>query len=669
MTIMAAAVATGFILFRRAGEPLDLSGREKLAVGLGAFCGGMIGAKLPFVLADWQGFLDGTAWLDDGKTIMAGLVGGYFGAQLAEWVLGIRTKTCDAFAVPVAAAVAVGRLACFSAGCCHGEVTSLPWGVDFGDGLLRHPTQLYESAFHLAAAVVLYRLHRRQILQGQLVRVYLIAYFVYRFITEFIRPEPGLWLGLTGYQLAALVLVPFFAVWCPGCRKPWRQWFRGGRRPAPLGGGSGHFAKPTRTLCPKCLVPVPGITFERDGKVYLRHECFEHGTSEALVSSDRRHYYLRDEVPHPRDPELESPGSEYPNSGCCASTPGHASCVALLEVTGACNLQCPVCYAQSPGEGHRRFEDLCDDLDTFLAERESLDVLQLSGGEPLLHPDLLRIVDHCKTLPIQRVMVNTNGLELLRDDTLAAELARRKPGLELYLQLDGLDTQSHRALRGADLLERKRAVLQKITEHDLPTTLVCTVAAGVNEDQLGPLLRLGLGTPQLRGITYQPATFAGRFGCGRDPLDRLTLADVARLLVEQSEGLFTHDDFQPLPCSNPNCCSFTFVARRPADPPVPLTRIVDYEDHLDRLADRMNFNLQDAQTCCGTAGGPDDFFRVLIKPFMDAQTYDQDRIEECCVHVIQPGGQPVSFCKFNTLMRGRTAPSAVGERLSASGCR
>src|SRR3990172_7169407 len=125
---MLAAVVTGIVLFRLTQKPLGLSGWEKFGTGLGAFCGGVIGAKLPFLLADWQGFLDGTGWLDNGKTILSGLVGGYLGVQAAEWTMGIRARMCDSFAVPLAGAVAVGRLACFSAGCCYGTVTSLPWG-------------------------------------------------------------------------------------------------------------------------------------------------------------------------------------------------------------------------------------------------------------------------------------------------------------------------------------------------------------------------------------------------------------------------------------------------------------------------------------------------------------------------------------------------------------
>jgi len=211
---MLISVAVAVALSRRTQSALGLSRRDRVGVGLGAFCGAMIGAKLPFVLADWEGLLSGRAWLENGKTIVFGLVGGYFGVELAKALLGVRVKTGDSFAVPVAAAVAIGRLGCFVAGCCHGTVTTLPWGVDFGDGLRRHPTQLYESAFHLAAALVLAWLQRGGILRGQLIKLYLIAYLTYRWLSEFIRPEPVLALGLTGYQWACLGLVPVFvALW------------------------------------------------------------------------------------------------------------------------------------------------------------------------------------------------------------------------------------------------------------------------------------------------------------------------------------------------------------------------------------------------------------------------------------------------------------------------
>jgi len=180
----------------------------------------MIGAKLPFVLSDWEGLKSGRAWFDGGKTIVLGLVGGYFGVELAKWSLGIRIKTGDSFAVPVPAAVAIGRLGCFVGGCCFGKPTTLPWGIDFGDGLRRHPTQLYEAALHATIAVVLAWMRGRGTFRGQLIKLYIIVYLIYRFFTEFLRPEPVVFAGFTGYQWAAVALVPVFvSLWAQDARK------------------------------------------------------------------------------------------------------------------------------------------------------------------------------------------------------------------------------------------------------------------------------------------------------------------------------------------------------------------------------------------------------------------------------------------------------------------
>lgn len=210
--IMILSIATAVLLKRRGDRSLPLSSTQRWGIALGAFCGAMIGAKLPYVLLDWEGLLSGRAWFDNGKTILFGLVGGYFGVEVAKALLDVRIKTGDSFAVPVAAAVAVGRLACFVGGCCYGKPTGLPWGVVFHDGIPRHPTQLYEAAFHASAAGFLAWAGRRGLFRLQRIKLYLMAYLIYRFFTEFIRPEPIVALGLTAYQWGALALLPVF-VW------------------------------------------------------------------------------------------------------------------------------------------------------------------------------------------------------------------------------------------------------------------------------------------------------------------------------------------------------------------------------------------------------------------------------------------------------------------------
>jgi phosphatidylglycerol:prolipoprotein diacylglycerol transferase len=191
----------------RPPELLRLPWHQRLLLGLSAFIGGALGAKVPFALGASEGLLSPVAWLADGKTITTGLIGAYLAVELAKWLMEIHVKTGDTFALPLACALVVGRWGCFCNGCCHGVPTDLPWGRDFGDGVLRHPTQAYESLFHLGMAVVLWLLLREGWLRGQHLKLYLIAYGVYRFLTEYIRPEPISAWGMTFYQWVSLILI------------------------------------------------------------------------------------------------------------------------------------------------------------------------------------------------------------------------------------------------------------------------------------------------------------------------------------------------------------------------------------------------------------------------------------------------------------------------------
>jgi phosphatidylglycerol:prolipoprotein diacylglycerol transferase len=195
---------------------------KRAALALAAFVGGALGAKLPFALADPAGWWSPAAWLADGKTITTGLMGGYLAVELTKAALGVRVKTGDTFALPLALALAVGRLGCFWNGCCYGRATGLPWAVSFEVGgrlLPCHPTQLYEAAFHLTAAFVLAWLTARGLLPTRRLAAYLIAYAAFRFLTEWVRPEPVWLLGLTFYQWAALALAAGLAAqWA------WEAW-------------------------------------------------------------------------------------------------------------------------------------------------------------------------------------------------------------------------------------------------------------------------------------------------------------------------------------------------------------------------------------------------------------------------------------------------------------
>lgn len=211
LAITTLGLLAGLFVRRAVAPPLGLPRVQSIALFLGALIGAAIGAKLPFLFLDLDATLDGRVWITDGRTLTWGLAFGYFGVEIAKWAAGVTVKTGDSFAPAVAASIAIGRIGCFVGGCCFGVVTDVPWAVDFGDGVHRHPTQLYESAFHALACVALIALQRRGLFERQRMKLYVLAYMLYRFVTEWLRPEPRIALGLTFYQWSALAFAAIFA--------------------------------------------------------------------------------------------------------------------------------------------------------------------------------------------------------------------------------------------------------------------------------------------------------------------------------------------------------------------------------------------------------------------------------------------------------------------------
>ncbi len=224
--VMMVSLGLAWWMMQHKQRSLSLSSRERALLGVAAFIGAMLGAKLPFIgQLGWEGILNGTTWFVDGKTILGGIFGGYLAVEVAKASFGIRVGTGDVFAVPIAIAVIIGRIGCFWAGCCFGTVTSLPWGVSFPlaadpPDVLRHPTQIYEVIFHAFAMVTLLLAERRDWCPGQRLKAYLLAYLGYRFVSEWIRPEARVLWGLTIYQIACVLLsLILVALWFRDARQ------------------------------------------------------------------------------------------------------------------------------------------------------------------------------------------------------------------------------------------------------------------------------------------------------------------------------------------------------------------------------------------------------------------------------------------------------------------
>ncbi len=206
-------LAVGLAVYFYEAKKQNKQSQNGFYIVMGALLGGAIGAKVLEFAINFNFFianLDNPAALASGRTIVGGLIGGMLGAIITKKIIGTKEKRGNLFAPAVAIGVAIGRLGCFFVGCCYGKPTNLPWGVDFGDHILRHPTQIYESLFMLGMFIYLEKIKNRpDIKPGQLFKFLMVSYFTFRFCIEFIRVEPVIFAGLTVFQLISAGVIVY----------------------------------------------------------------------------------------------------------------------------------------------------------------------------------------------------------------------------------------------------------------------------------------------------------------------------------------------------------------------------------------------------------------------------------------------------------------------------
>lgn len=440
----------------------------------------------------------------------------------------------------------------------------------------------------------------------------------------------------------------------------------------------------TVSLCTQCLRKVDAKVVFQDDNVYLLKRCPEHGRERVLISDDVA-YYRRCREQTLKPPEMPRRYGTSVEYGCpydCGLCPDHEQhgCLVLVEVTDRCNLECPVCYAESgpARQTSRSLADIERMLDAVVESEGEPDVVQISGGEPTIHPEFFEILDAAKARPIKHLMVNTNGVRIARDPAFAARLATYMPGLEIYLQFDSLEEGPLRDLRGADLRDVREAAIARLNEHGISTTLVVTLKKGLNDGEVGTIIEHALKQPAVRGVTFQPVQAAGRLE-GFDPArDRLTLSEVRRLIVEQS-SLFSEADVVPVPC-HPDGVAMAY-ALKVDDQVLPLTGLVPAELLLDGASNTISFERDDALRsaminafstnhspasgaealkellCClprvaiGDGLGYENVFRVVIMQFLDAHSFDVRAVRKACVQIVHPDGRLIPFDTYNLFYR------------------
>ncbi len=438
----------------------------------------------------------------------------------------------------------------------------------------------------------------------------------------------------------------------------------------------------TVSLCPECLKRIDAKIVFEDDNVFMLKKCDEHGSFKVLIANDVeyykniRNYNKASEMPYKFNTKVHY-GCPY-DCGLCTDHEQH-SCLTVLEITDRCNLSCPTCYAMSsPGYGrHRTIEEVEKMLDIIVRNEKEPDVVQISGGEPTVHPDFFEILDIAKRKPIKHLMVNTNGIRMAKDETFVQRLAAYMPDFEVYLQFDSFKPSVLAALRGADLTDVRKKALEHLNKYNLSTTLVVTLQMGMNDDEIGEIIDFALKQPCVRGVTFQPVQVAGRNINFNPGTDRITMTDVRKKILQQT-NIFNENDLIPVPC-NPDALVMGYALKLNGNV-FPMTRYVDpahllnnsrntivYEQdtalHEQMLkifstgisVDKVEENFKQLLCCLPEIYAPglsyNNLFRIIIMRFIDAWDFDVRAIKKSCVHIVHKDGRIIPFETMNMFYR------------------
>ncbi|MGH9532577.1 MAG: radical SAM protein [Terriglobales bacterium] len=438
------------------------------------------------------------------------------------------------------------------------------------------------------------------------------------------------------------------------------------------------------SICSTCYRKVEGKIVFQDDKVFALKRCPEHGNERVLLADDVD-YYRRCREVFIKPPEMpivfNTPvkwGCPY-DCGLCADHQQH-SCLSLVEICDYCNLTCPICYAESGPERmqFRSLEQIEHMLDAVVRNEGQPDVVQISGGEPTLHPEFFSVLDMAKQRPIRHLMVNTNGIRIAQEEDFAKRLADYMPDFEVYLQFDSFEREALMELRGADLRSVREKALGRLERHGISTTLVVTLKKGLNDGEMGRIIEYALAHKCVRGVTFQPIQAAGRLEHFDPATDRLTLTEVRRRILEQSK-LFRPEDLIPVPC-HPDSLAMAYALKINGNV-VPLTGMIDPEVLISGGRNTIVYEqdekiregvfklfatnhsprsgagtLRDLLCCLPRLDAPPDLsyeniFRILIVQFIDAYSFDVRSVKKTCIHIVHPDGRLIPFDTYNLFYR------------------
>ena len=318
------------------------------------------------------------------------------------------------------------------------------------------------------------------------------------------------------------------------------------------------FYSDTRALCPSCREIVNASIVEKEGKIYLKKMCEEHGDSYALTCSDPDWYQESTNYVKPGQSPLGRSIKEF--KGCpdsCGLCPEHQqhTCLPVIEIMSGCDMDCPIClkdFKQSFLMSQMEFRNILTRLKSF---EKDLNVINLSGGEPTLHPELEEFLKMSAQENINQVTVSTNGIQLLKNEKLRQVF--RETGTIASLQFDGFQPQTYERLRGRDLLEQKKEIIAALENDGVKYSLVATVAKDINDHEITDIVDFFFHSKAL-SLMFQPATFTGNAASQDFDPDtlRITIPDLVRE-IEKNENV-NKGDFNPIPCSHYSCFAVSY---------------------------------------------------------------------------------------------------------------
>lgn len=442
------------------------------------------------------------------------------------------------------------------------------------------------------------------------------------------------------------------------------------------------FFELTNSICSQCLCRVEAKVIFQNDKVYLQKYCPEHKFEKVLISTDIEYYKRQRNFIKPGQMPLKfntpvEHGCPY-DCGLCTDHEQH-SCLTLLEITDNCNLTCPICYAESsPKMKHRSLEQIEFMLNRIVENEGEPDIVQISGGEPTLHPDFFKVLDMCKSKPIKHLMLNTNGIRIAQEPDFVKQLADYMPGFEVYLQFDSFQSEPLMTLRGADLRHIRTKALENLNKYNISTTLVVTLVKGLNDMEIGKIIDFALSQKCVRGVTLQPVQIAGRTEDFNPATDRLTLSEVRQNILSQS-NVFKPQDIIPVPC-HPDSLAMGY-ALKIGGQVTPLTGLIpddvwlsaegstivyeqneEVRDQIFKLFSTGHspvsaaLSLRQLLCCIPFIKAPenlgyDNLFRIIIMQFLDPYNFDVRSVKRSCVHIAHTDGKIIPFDTYNIFYR------------------